>query len=217
MEPKIYSYEDLETSIGGKFRTMDNYDLEDAHFFPVSFLDSLFEFSQKLSIVENRRNPKAAVDYCHDDFNVWVDNMVANAKVRIEVDGKYVDSRLIDIEEMQFADGRVKAVMAETSASHIVCDRNNNPVKADDPEDLKPEVTTAYHRQKSPLENIEYLASLFYRAGKAMKVDINNANVEKFREPFFKFFKFDMIPMIPALLEDLEQIADEELLEIRIN
>ncbi len=211
-------YESLETHLGNIFRMSDNYDLNDAHFFPVGFLDRLFHFAQDLSVVENRRDKKREILTSGDDFDRWVDDMIATAsvQVRLDVSGSVVTAQLIDIASLQFeADGTVKAEMVDGNSAVLMADEST-PMNVTSLEQLTIDVEQAYSRQSEPLGTLEYLASMFYRASKALKVDISNDNRDKFIEPVFRFFKFDLIPMIPDLQEDLEQIADERLLVIRV-
>lgn len=212
-------YESLETYLGNILRQSDNYDLDDAHFFPVGFLDRLFHFAQDLSVVENRRDPNRELLTSGDDFDRWVDDMIATASVMLRPEGssKVVTVQLVDIASLRFDDGRgcVTVEMADGSSAVLMNDESA-PIIVTSPDELTIEVEQAYSRQSEPLKTLEYLASMFYRASKALKVEISNDNREKFIEPVFRFFKFDLIALIPDLQEDLEQIADERLLVIRL-
>lgn len=209
-------YETVETALGDKLRACDNYDLDHAHFFPIGFIDRLFHFAQDLSVVEHRHDEKREVTTSGDDFDRWVDDMVSGTilLVRTAPGAEPVEARLIDVLSLDFAsDGTVTAEMAEGGTAQVMLDADT-PLLASGVDDLNIAVEEAYERQSSPLRSLEYLASMFFRAGRSLKINICNQNRDLFIEPIFKFFKFDLVPMINDLQEDLEQIADEQLLTV---
>lgn len=211
-------YETIETALGRRLRTSDNYNLDNAHFFPVGFLDRLFHFAQDMSVVEHRRDEKHEITSSGDDFDRWIDDMVATASVLVRREGSSepVEAQLVDIASLTFGDGgEVTAEMADGSGAILMSD-SSSPLMATSLDDLTVEVEQNYSRQSAPLETLEYLASVFYRASRSLKIDISNDNSTRFIEPVFKFFKFDLIPFVPDLLEDLEQIADEHLLSLKV-
>lgn len=211
-------YETVETALGDKLRACDNYDLDHAHFFPIGFIDRLFHFAQDLSVVEHRHDDKREVTTSGDDFDRWVDDMVSGTilLVRTAPGAEPVEARLIDVLSLDFAsDGTVTAEMAEGGTAQVMLDADT-PLLASGVDDLNIAVEEAYERQSSPLRSLEYLASMFFRAGRSLKINICNQNRDLFIEPIFKFFKFDLVPMINDLQEDLEQIADEQLLTVRL-
>ncbi len=211
-------YESLETLLGQQLRQSDNYDLDQEHFFPIGFLDRLTHFSQNLSVVENRHDDKIELNYHGDDFDRWVDNMVSATHVYLKPDGaeEVCDTCLSDILEITLnSDKTVSATLFdETSASAVNSD--GSPLTADNVESLCLAIDLDYGRQSSPLKSLEYLASLFYRAGRSMKMNICNSNRDRFIDPIFNFFKFDMVRLVPELLGDLEQIYDEQLLNLTL-
>lgn len=211
-------YETVETALGNRLRTCDNYDLDHAHFFPIGFIDRLFHFAQDLSVVEHRHDEKREVINSGDDFDRWVDDMVSGTilLVRTAPGAEPVEARLIDVMSLDFApDGTVTAEMAGGVTAQVMLDAET-PLLASGVDDLNIAVEEAYERQSSPLRTLEYLASMFFRAGRSLKINICNQNRDLFIEPIFKFFKFDLVPMINDLQEDLEQIADEQLLTVRL-
>ena len=212
-------YETLETALGSRLRVCDNYDLDNAHFFPIGFIDRLFHFAQDLSVVEHRHDEKREVTTSGDDFDRWVDDMISGTVLLVkplDADTEPVEARLIDVLSLDFgADGSVTAEMAEGGMARVMLDAATPPT-AYGVDDLNIAVEEAYDRQSSPLRTLEYLASMFYRAGRSLKINICNQNRDMFIEPIFKFFKFDLVPIINDLQEDLEQIADEQLLTIRL-
>lgn len=211
-------YETLETALGNLLRKSDNYNLDNAHFFPVGFLDRLFHFAQDMSVVEHRRDEKNEIISSGDDFDRWIDDMVATATVLVgrDTDTEPIETQLVDIASLTFdGEGRVIAEMADGGSATLMAN-DSAPLKAMALDDLMIEVEQDYRRQSAPLETLEYLASVFYRASRSLKIDISNENSDRFIEPIFKFFKFDLIPFVPDLLEDLEQIADERLVSLKV-
>lgn len=211
---ETYFYEDIETAVGNIFRRLDNYNVEEHHFFPVSFIDRLTHFAQDLSIVESRKNPEIKPNSYGSDFDIWVDNMAAKCKVNLLIDNEIKTVRLIDIAEMTFdGNGGVRAVTGNGEQATVLA--GEKAMKAFSPADFKLKLTTHYDKGEV-LEDIEGLASLFIRAGMAMKIEINNENRPRFEEPVFNYFKYSLIPMIPNILEDLETIQDENLVQLVI-
>lgn len=211
-----YSYEDLETAIGNLLRKMDNYDMAEHHFFPISFLDRLTHFAENISVVESRSNPDIKPVDTGSTFDVWVDNMAAKCKVLLQTENnRTITVPLIEIYDMDFTpEGEVYARTGETSRFRVL-GQDGKPLAASSPEDLHIKISTQYERGET-LEDLEGLASLFIRAGRAMKVEINNANRPLFEEKIFNHFKFDLIPMIPYIQDNLETILDEDLVTLTL-
>lgn len=213
---KEYSYEELETAIGNIFRKQDNYDMADNHFFPISFLDRLTHFAQDLSVVENRQNPEIKTNDYGATFDIWVDNMAAKTLITLRTEsGETVTLPLIEIYGMQFCDdGTILARTGETSLFTVVGE-DGQPLRCASPDDFRIKIMTAYSKGE-PLEDLEGLASLFIRAGRAMKIEISNETRPLFEDKIFRHFKFELIPMIPYIQENLETILDEDLVSLKV-
>ena len=213
----LADYETLETHFGNHLRRADKLGADEELFFPVRFLDRLFHFAENLSVVENRHNPELEVNRAGRDFDIWVDNMVANPIVSLSDDDYItpIEVKLIDIEQFESGkDGIVKAVTA--NGTFDVLDADGVPLKSGDIEEigLQMEVTGTFDDEDRP-ESLEYLASIFIRAAQSMNIDLNSPAADGFADKLFDYFKYDLVNLVPSLMEDLQLIAESRILKLR--
>lgn len=211
-------YETLETHFGNHLRSTDRLGTDEELFFPIRFLDRLFHFAENLSVVENRRNPEIEVNTVGRDFDLWVDNMVANTVISLSDDECItpIEVKLIDIEQFESGkDGLVKAVTA--SGIYDVLDADGMPLKSGNIEEigLEMEVTGSFDDEDRP-ESLEYLASIFIRAAQSMNIDLNSPAAAGFADRLFDYFKYDLVGLVPNLMEDLQLIAESRILKLSL-
>ena len=211
-------YETLETHFGNHLRSTDRLGTDEELFFPIRFLDRLFHFAENLSVVENRRNPEIEVNTAGRDFDLWVDNMVANTVISLSDDecSTPIEVKLIDIEQFESGkDGLLKAVTAR--GVYDVLDADGMPLKSGNIEEigLEMEVTGSFDDEDRP-ESLEYLASIFIRAAQSMKIDLNSPAAAGFADRLFDYFKYDLVGLVPNLMEDLQLIAEIRILKLSL-
>ena len=169
-------------------------------------------------MVENRRNPEIEVNTAGRDFDLWVDNMVANTVISLS-DNECItpiEVKLIDIEQFESGkDGLVKAVTA--SGIYDVLDADGMPLKSGNIEEigLEMEVTGSFDDEDRP-ESLEYLASIFIRAAQSMNIDLNSPAAAGFADRLFDYFKYDLVGLVPNLMEDLQLIAESRILKLSL-
>ena len=211
-------YETLETHFGNHLRSTDRLGTDEELFFPIRFLDRLFHFAENLSVVENRRNPEIEVNTAGRDFDLWVDNMVANTVISLSDDECItpIEVKLIDIEQFESGkDGLLKAVTAR--GVYDVLDADGLPLKSGNIEEigLEMEVTGSFDDEDRP-ESLEYLASIFIRAAQSMNIDLNSPAAAGFADRLFDYFKYDLVGLVPNLMEDLQLIAESRILKLSL-
>ena len=211
-------YETLETHFGNHLRSTDRLGTDEELFFPIRFLDRLFHFAENLSVVENRRNPEIEVNTAGRDFDLWVDNMVANTVISLSDDECItpIEVKLIDIEQFESGkDGLLKAVTAR--GVYDVLDADGMPLKSGNIEEigLEMEVTGSFDDEDRP-ESLEYLASIFIRAAQSMNIDLNSPAAAGFADRLFDYFKYDLVCLVPNLMEDLQLIAESRILKLSL-
>ncbi len=210
-------YETLETHLGNHLRRADNYDMNEDLFFPVQFLDRLFHFAEDLSVVENRHNPELEVLRSGRNFDLWIDDMVANAVIYLSDENSVapMEVKLIDIESFTVKDNNIVATTAD--GDFMVVGNDGEPLIVNKIEDLKLNVETvgSFDEEERP-ESLEYLASIFIRAAQSMKTEVSNDTSGRIVDPIYNFFKYDLAKIVPDLYEDLCLISEKKILRLTL-
>ncbi len=212
-------YETLETHLGNHLRRADNYDMNEDLFFPIQFLDRLFHFAEDLSVVENRRNPEVEVLHFGRDFDIWIDDMVANAVIYLADENTVapMEVKLIDVQSFRVnASGNIIATTDD--GEFIVIGNDGEPISVTKIEDLCLNIETvkSFDEEERP-ETLEYLASIFIRAAQSMKTEVSNKTTHKFVNPIYEYFKYDLAKLVPALMDDLMLISENKMLKLTLS
>lgn len=216
----IYDYESIEEYLGNRLRTADNLDYHSDEFFPVSLLDMLFHFSEKLSIVENRHDKGSFKNFHGHDFDRWIDNLVASATLTIEDDeNEASEIKLIDIDSIRInPDGDTTVMLPDETVYNVINITDgisrqkvsiNSVQQLDISLDLKNIISQAANNEDE--EEYQAFGSLAHVVRVVCeKNSINPAEIDgrRLSEKIFEIFKFELLPLIPSLWNDMEIIYD---------
>lgn len=216
----IYDYESIEEYLGNRLRAADNLDYHSDEFFPVSLLDMLFHFSEKLSIVENRHDKGSFKNFHGHDFDRWIDNLVASATLAIEDDeNEASEIKLIDIDCIRIVpDGDTTVMLPDETVYNIInitdgISRQKVSINSIQQLDISLELKNIISQTANNEEDEAYQA--FGSLAHVVRVvceknSINPCDIDcrRLSEKIFEIFKFELLPLIPSLWNDMEIIYD---------
>lgn len=214
-------YETLEEHLGNRLRSADNLDYSSEEFFPVSLIDMLFHFSEKLSVVENRREKGGFKNFHGHDFDRWIDNMIASTPVFIEdEEGDITKVTLVDIDSMVIdaVSGKVTITLPDETSYRAVIPVDSThyeQMMLKTLDDLSVSLDLpAVERLFTPNEDNEIyegfgqVAHIVRLIAEKSGIDINRVDRAVLSKKLFEVFKFELLPLIPSIWNDMEVIYD---------
>lgn len=216
----VFDYETIEEHLGNILRRSDNLDFHSENFFPVSIIDMLFHFSEKLSEIEKRRDSKSFRNFHGHDFDRWIDNMIADIPLYLKDDDEICKVKLIDIDciSINLTTCEVSVTLPdETTYAMLFIDSTGNykPLMLKNIEELTIHLDIApVYSLFTPNEDNENYDG-FGSIAHLIRVVCEKSNttpdsVDKYMlsNKIFNVFKFELLPLIPSIWNDMEVIYD---------
>lgn len=217
---KTYDYETLEEHLGAILRKSDNIDFHSDNFFPVSLLDKLFHFSEKLSVIENRHEKNSFKNFHGHDFDRWIDNMIASTSLLLQDDNKEItEINLIDIDCININEetGETTVVLPNETIYRLMAktgETDRHEMKLHSLEEMSVSLDLsgvsydAVTDDNEPYQGFGGLAHVFRVVCEKSSINPTSVNAAKLSDKIFELLKFELLPLIPSLWNDMEIIYD---------